>query len=33
MNPETRAMLIDYFRPHNALLEEMLGRDLDYWNE
>lgn len=33
MNAETRTMLCDYFRPHNALLEGMLGRDLSHWSK
>jgi hypothetical protein len=30
MKAETRARLIDYFRPHNARLYEFLGRDLGW---
>lgn len=31
MNPETRTYLQEYFLPHNAQLEELLGRDLSHW--
>lgn len=30
MNPETRKKLIEYYRPHNAELEEFLGEKLDW---
>ena len=30
MSPEMRAQLVEYFRPHNAKLEEFLGRRLDW---
>jgi hypothetical protein len=30
MKPETRAQLVEYFRPHNAELEQLLGRKLDW---
>jgi Sulfotransferase domain len=30
MDPELRAYLVDYFRPHNARLKEFLGRDFDW---
>jgi hypothetical protein len=32
MQPETRARLVEYFRPHNEELFEMLGRRFD-WND
>ncbi len=31
MNPKTRAMLLDYFKPHNERLSRLLQRDFD-WN-
>ena len=31
MKPKTRAMLLDYFRPHNERLSDLLQRDFD-WN-
>lgn len=30
MKPETRAYLVDYFKPHNARLYEFLGRDFGW---
>lgn len=30
MDPELRKYLVDYFRPHNARLGELLGRDFDW---
>lgn len=30
MDPELRAYLVAYFRPHNARLKELLGRDFDW---
>jgi hypothetical protein len=33
MDPETRMDLIDYFRPFNAQLGELLHRDLSHWDE
>ena len=30
MKPETRQYLVDYFRPHNQRLYEMVGRDLGW---
>ena len=33
MRPETRDELLDYFRPGNAQLGELLGRDLSPWNQ
>jgi hypothetical protein len=32
MNPETHAMLVDYFRPFNEKLSELTGRDLSHWD-
>jgi hypothetical protein len=32
MNPGTRERLLEYFRPHNALLGELIGRDVGHWN-
>jgi hypothetical protein len=32
MQPETRARLVEYFRPYNKELSEFLGRDLSHWN-
>lgn len=32
MKPETRARLVEHFRPHNERLERILGRDLSEWN-
>jgi len=32
MNPDVRARLIEYFRPHNSRLSELLGRDLPGWD-
>ncbi|MFM8860999.1 MAG: sulfotransferase family protein [Acidimicrobiia bacterium] len=32
MEPEVRARLVEYFRPHNARLAELLGRDLPDWD-
>lgn len=32
MNPDTRKRLVEYFRPHNAHLEQMIDRDLGHWN-
>jgi len=32
MNPETRIELINYFKPFNAQLSELLGRDLSHWD-
>lgn len=33
MLPETRARLIEHFRPHNAELSGLLGRDLSHWDQ
>ncbi len=33
MEPETRQRLVEFFRPANAQLAEMLGRDLSHWNQ
>jgi len=30
MNPDTRRMLVDYFRPHNERLRALLKRDFDW---
>jgi len=30
MNPDTRRMLVDYFRPHNERLSRLLGRDFGW---
>jgi len=30
MNPDTRRMLVDYFRPHNERLSQLLGRDFGW---
>jgi len=32
MRPETRARLVEYFRPHNEALAELLGRALPGWD-
>jgi hypothetical protein len=32
MDPGVRARLVEYYRPHNARLAEMLGRDLPDWD-
>ncbi|MFM8860998.1 MAG: sulfotransferase family protein, partial [Acidimicrobiia bacterium] len=32
MEPEVRARLVEYYRPHNARLAELLGRDLPDWD-
>ena len=32
MNPDTRARLIELYRPHNERLEKFLGRDLSHWS-
>lgn len=32
IDSETRTRLVDYFRPHNARLGALLGRDLSHWN-
>ncbi len=32
MNPQTREQLVAYFEPGNRILEELLGRNLDFWN-
>ncbi|MEW5985384.1 MAG: sulfotransferase domain-containing protein [Chloroflexota bacterium] len=32
LRPETRAWLLDYFRPFNAQLAELLSRDLSNWD-
>ncbi|MFM8894748.1 MAG: sulfotransferase family protein [Actinomycetales bacterium] len=32
MDPGVRARLVEYFRPHNARLAELLGRDLPDWD-
>ena len=29
--PETRARLVEYYRPDVRVLEELLGRDLSAW--
>lgn len=33
MAPETRAKLVEHFRPFNAELGSLLGRDLNHWND
>lgn len=33
MDDNTRDRLLDHFRPKNAELEELLGKDLPHWNE
>jgi len=33
MRPETRARLVEYFKPHNEKLSELLDRDLSHWNQ
>lgn len=33
LKAETRARLVEYFRPHNDQLAELLARDLSAWNE
>lgn len=33
MKPETRSQLLDYFRPLNEQLSELIGRDVSPWNE
>lgn len=33
MDPATRKMLIDYYRPLNEDLGKLLGRDLSHWNK
>ena len=33
MLPETRQKLVDYYRPHNAKLGELLGCDLSNWDQ
>jgi len=30
LNPETRAHLFDYFKPHNQELEKLLGRQFNW---
>lgn len=32
MDPETRRMLVDHFRPANEQLSELIGVDVSYWN-
>ncbi|HEU4718176.1 MAG TPA: sulfotransferase domain-containing protein, partial [Bacteroidia bacterium] len=32
IDAESRKFLLDYFRPHNDILAEMIGRDLSSWN-
>jgi len=32
MDPDLRARLVDHYRPHNARLAELLGRDLPGWD-
>jgi len=32
MDPEVRARLVEHYRPHNARLAELLGRDLPGWD-
>lgn len=32
MDPAVRARLVEYYRPHNARLAELLGRDLPDWD-
>lgn len=32
MDPQTRARLVEVFRPYNDRLGDYLGRDLSYWN-
>jgi hypothetical protein len=31
LSPATRDRLTEYYRPHNELLAELLGRDLSIW--
>lgn len=33
MNPETRKMLLEYYRPYNEQLEKLLGIDLSAWKK
>ncbi len=33
LNPETRTRLVEYFKPYNDRLAELLGRDLSHWNQ
>jgi len=33
MDPDTRMHLVNYFRPFNAQLSELLNRDLSHWDE
>lgn len=33
LNPETRATLVEYFKPYNDKLAELLHRNLDHWNK
>jgi hypothetical protein len=33
IRPETRTYLINYFKPFNDKLGELLGKDLSHWNE
>ena len=32
MNPETRARLIEYFKPYNKEVSKLIKRDLSHWN-
>lgn len=32
MDPEVRARLVEYYRPHNARLAQLLGRELPHWD-
>ena len=32
MKPETRVQLVNYFRPFNDQLSDLLGRDVSHWN-
>jgi len=32
MDSEVRARLVEYYRPHNARLAELLGRELPHWD-
>ena len=33
MRPETRAFLVEYYKPHNDALGKLLGRDFSHWNQ
>jgi len=32
INPSTKETLIEYFKPYNEQLSELLDRDLSHWN-